>query len=88
MTMDVPGWEARGATLFRRFVFERYRDTRNFLDGLAKLSEEIGQHPQNINFAATYVNVTLEAEEADAPCEAEYNMASRLNALFEGMPGG
>ena len=60
---DLPeGWEARGKplALFRRFEFERYGATRDFLDALAALSEQTGIHPQNINFGTTYVNVTLE----------------------------
>ena len=51
---DIPeGWEARGKppALFRRFSFERYSETRDFLDAMAALSEEAGLHPQNINFA-------------------------------------
>lgn len=78
------GWEARGKpqTLFRRFAFERYGQTRDFLDALAVLSEEAGLHPQNINFAATYVNVTLEAGESGELGEAELGLAQRINTLY------
>jgi pterin-4a-carbinolamine dehydratase len=81
---DVPeGWEARGKppTLFRRFAFERYGETREFLDALAALSEETGVHPQNINFGTTYVNVTLEAADGSELGEAELMLATRINAL-------
>lgn len=83
-------WEQRGKppSLFRRFVFERYSETRAFLDALAELSEASGLHPQNINFAATYVNVTLEAGKSGELGELEFNMAARINALYEGLPGG
>ena len=78
------GWEARGKppTLFRRFSFGRYSETRAFLDALAALSEEAGLHPQNINFASTYVNVTLEAGEGGELGEAELGLAGRINALY------
>jgi pterin-4a-carbinolamine dehydratase len=78
------GWEARGKppTLFRRFVFERYSATRAFLDELAALSEEAGLHPQNINFASTYVNITLESGESGELGDAELSLASRINALY------
>lgn len=82
---EIPeGWEARGKppTLFRRFGFERYSATRTFLDGLAVLSEEAGLHPQNINFASTYVNITLESGENGELGEAELGLASRINALY------
>jgi len=81
---DLPeGWEARGKppTLFRRFGFERYADTRAFLDALAELSEETGIHPQNINFGSTYVNITLEAGDGVALTEADLALAARINAL-------
>ena len=82
---DIPeGWEARGKplTLFRRFSFERYGATRDFLDAIAALSEEAGLHPQNINFASTYVNITLEAGESGELGEAELDLAKRINALY------
>jgi len=78
------GWEARGKppTLYRRFSFERYADTRDFLDAVAALSEEAGLHPQNINFASTYVNITLESDDAGELGEAELGLAKRINALY------
>lgn len=82
---DVPqGWEARGRppTLFRRFVFEGYGATRAFLDALAALSEKTGMHPQNINFAGTYVNITLEPSEEEELGAAELDLAEKINALY------
>lgn len=80
------GWETRGKppSLFRRFAFESYADTRAFLDALAALSEETGIHPQNINFGSTYVNITLEAEDGVALTEAEHALAARINDLRSG----
>lgn len=77
------GWEARGKppNLFRRFEFERYSTTRDFLDAVAALSEETGMHPQNISFGSTYVNITLEATDGVALAEAEYAFAARVNDL-------
>ena len=81
---DVPeGWETRGKppTLFRRFTFGNYADTRTFLDALAELSEETGIHPQNISFGTTYVNITLEAEDRKELTETEHTLATRINEL-------
>ena len=83
---DVPdGWEARGKppTLFRRFSFERYSETRAFLDALAAVSEETGVHPQNINFGTTYVNLTLEAADGAELNDADYAIAARIGALWK-----
>ena len=81
---DLPeGWETRGKppTLFRRYTFGNYTDTRTFLDALAELAEETGVHPQNINFGTTYVNITLEAEDGKELTETEYALATRINEL-------
>lgn len=77
------GWESRGKppVLFRRFNFERYAQTRAFLDAVAALSEETGLHPQNINFGATYVNITLEAADGNALGDGEIDFAARVNQL-------
>lgn len=74
------GWESRGrqATLFRRFAFERYGQTRDFVDALSALTEAEGAHPQNINFGSTYVNVTLDPTAAG---EADVTLAERINGL-------
>ena len=84
---DMPaGWEARGKppTLFRRFAFGGYGETRAFLDALAAVSEETGIHPQNINFGTTYANVTLEAADGVSLNEADTEFARRIDALAEG----
>lgn len=77
------GWEMRGKppTLFRRFEFARYGQTRDFLDAVAALTEETGVHPQNISFGTTYVNITLEAADGVALTEIEHTIAARISAL-------
>ncbi|MEW6292158.1 MAG: 4a-hydroxytetrahydrobiopterin dehydratase [Pseudomonadota bacterium] len=81
---DLPEhWEARGKplTLFRRFEFARYGETRTFLDALAALSEARQRHPQNINFGATYVNVTIEAT-GEALDASDCEFARAIDALI------
>jgi len=82
---EIPeGWEARGKppTMFRRFGFQGYSATRAFLDALAVLSEKVGLHPQNINFASTYVNITLEANEKGELGKTELDLAEQINAIY------
>jgi len=85
MAESSPGWEMRGKppTLFRRFEFARYGETRDFLDALAALTEEIGVHPQNINFGTTYVNITLEPADGAQLSEAEHALAVRISGLHK-----
>lgn len=81
MVEQPDGWESRGKqpTLFRRFDFERYGQTRDFVDALSALTEAQGVHPQNINFGSTYVNVTLDPNAAGL---ADADLAVRINALY------
>lgn len=79
------GWESRGGqrTLFRRFAFDGFAQTRAFVDALSALTAAEGRHPQNINFGSAYVNVTLEPTPAG---ETDVALAARINALLA--PGG
>ncbi|MHB0921218.1 MAG: pterin dehydratase [Thiomonas sp. 13-66-29] len=85
MSDALQGWERRDKppTLFRRFAFERYAQTRAFLDALSALCDEFGRHPQNINFGTTYVNVTLEAADGQAFAPQDEVFAARISALAE-----
>lgn len=82
MSEHPEGWECRGKlpALFRRFDFERYAQTRDFVDALSALTEAQGVHPQNINFGSTYVNVTLDPNAAG---QADGELALRINALYK-----
>ncbi len=55
-----PGWQlvAKPASLFRRYDFASYAETRDFLDRLADLSETLGLYP-DLGFGRTHVNVTI-----------------------------
>jgi pterin-4a-carbinolamine dehydratase len=82
-TLSLPdGWRATPSppSLFRRFQFDCYRDTRAFLERLAALSEETGLYP-DLGFGTTHVNVTLYGPDGRAPGEQEVNFAGRAAAL-------
>jgi len=59
----IPRWSRQDLPpmLSRRFEFETYAETRRFLDGVAKLAEEAGLHP-NLSFGKTYVSATIDAD--------------------------
>lgn len=52
----------RQKTLYRRFEFDNYAGTREFLDRLADLSERSGFYP-NVDFGTTYVRIGIEADD-------------------------
>jgi pterin-4a-carbinolamine dehydratase len=80
------GWRAvpTPPSLFRRFEFGSYRDTRAFLERLAALSKETGLYP-DLGFGTTHVNVTLYGENGQSPGAQEVDFASRATALA--LPG-
>ncbi|MBV9655020.1 MAG: 4a-hydroxytetrahydrobiopterin dehydratase [Acetobacteraceae bacterium] len=61
-----PGWKlvTSPLSLFRRYEFASYAETREFLDRLAVLSEETGLFP-DLGFAKTYVNITIAGADGD-----------------------
>ena len=52
----------RPACLEKRFEFDSYSSTRDFLDRLGDFSEQRERYP-DISFGKTYVNITLRPEE-------------------------
>jgi pterin-4a-carbinolamine dehydratase len=76
------GWESvqHPPSLFRRFQFAAYRDTRAFLDRLAALSKETSLYP-DLGFGTTYVNVTVYGADGGAPGSREFDFASKATTL-------
>ena len=87
MNLLMEKWDERNrpTRLERRFEFEDYEATRDFLDNLGDLSESKKIFP-DISFGTTYVNITLrpESEEKGAQItEVEYEFASEIDGLFD-----
>ena len=79
-----PGWKPveNPPSLFRRFEFSSYADTRAFLDQLADLSKQTGLYP-DLGFGKTHVNVTLHGEDGSVPGAVAVEFASRAAAIVE-----
>ena len=75
----------RPVCLERRFEFDGYSSTRDFLDKLGEHSEATQRFP-DISFGSTYVNITLRPE-ADGDesqlSEADYAFAAQIDALLD-----
>ncbi|MEJ5231099.1 MAG: 4a-hydroxytetrahydrobiopterin dehydratase [Geminicoccaceae bacterium] len=81
-TSDEPeGWEriGRNRSLFRRFEFRAYSETRLFLERLAALSERTGIHP-DLSFGSKHANVTVHGSEGE-PGEKELAFAREAGRL-------
>jgi 4a-hydroxytetrahydrobiopterin dehydratase len=85
MTMEPrwpEGWTEveRPPSLYRRFEFAAYSETRIFLDRLAGLSKETGLYP-DLSFARTYVNVTVHGSGGAAVGAEARTFAARAEAI-------
>ena len=79
-------WEQRSRPfrLEKRYEFDTYQQTRDFLDRLGELSESNKIFP-DISFGKTYVNITLrpESEAKDAAItDIEFKFASDIDGLL------
>ena len=74
----------RPVCLERRFEFDSYSATRDFLDKLGEYSEATQRFP-DISFGKTYVNITLrpddEGDEAQLS-DADHAFAAEIDALL------
>ena len=74
----------RPVCLERRFEFDSYSATRDFLDRLGDFSEAKQRFP-DISFGRTYVNIALrpETEGSDSQLsDADRSFALEIDALF------
>ncbi|WP_413442513.1 4a-hydroxytetrahydrobiopterin dehydratase [Synechococcus sp. MIT S1220] len=81
------GWKERRrpVCLERRYEFESYNATRDFLDRLGLHSEATQRFP-DISFGRTYVNITLRPEDdGDSAqiADADHSFAAEIDALLD-----
>ncbi|MHB8744143.1 MAG: 4a-hydroxytetrahydrobiopterin dehydratase [Sulfuricaulis sp.] len=76
------GWgrHERPPSLFRRFQFGNYSETRAFLDRLETLSKEVEYFP-DISFGTTYANVTVHARNTSYINQNDIDFAQRTTEL-------
>jgi pterin-4a-carbinolamine dehydratase len=82
-TLPLPaGWKpvAHPPSLFCRYQFSSYTETREFLDGLMLLSEETQLFP-DLGFGKTHVNVTIHGRDGKMPGPFEVEFAARAACL-------
>ena len=75
----------RPVCLEKRFEFENYGATRDFLDRLGQHSEATQRFP-DISFGRTYVNITLRPDDDAAAAqlsEADHTFAAEIDALLD-----
>jgi len=81
------GWKQknRPECLEKRFEFESYDKTRDFLDALGDFSEKINRFP-DISFGKTYANITIrpsEDKEKEEISNVDHEFATQIDLLIK-----
>jgi len=81
------GWRQknRPECLEKRFEFESYEKTRDFLDALGDFSEKVSRFP-DISFGKTYANITirpLENNEKEEISKIDHDFANQIDLLIK-----
>ena len=81
------GWrhKNRPECLEKRYEFESYEKTRDFLDALGDFSEKISRFP-DISFGKTYANITirpLEDNEKEEISKLDHDFATQIDLLIK-----
>lgn len=81
MSEDHRNWQPQPASgvMTKRFEFADYSATREFLEGLTRLSVASGYFP-SLNFSSTYVKVSVAAQDG-ALGPVEYAFADQVDQL-------
>lgn len=80
--MTVSWKESKNASsLEAKFVFESYEKLRDFLDGVAELTESFGIHP-NISFGRDFASLIIYAQ-GDVLNDQERSLADEILKLAE-----
>ncbi len=80
------GWRQknRPECLEKRFEFESYEKTRDFLDALGEFSEKVSRFP-DISFGKKYANITIrpsENNEKEEISKADHEFATQIDLLI------
>jgi len=81
------GWrqKKRPECLEKRFEFESYEKTRDFLDALGDFCESINRYP-DISFGKTYANVTIRPSDNNEQVKIsknDHDFATQINLLIK-----
>ena len=79
------GWRQknRPECLEKRFEFQSYEETRDFLDALGNFCEEVNRFP-DISFGKTYANITIRPLESNEKAEIskdDHDFAMEIDLL-------
>ena len=73
-------WEEVDGKLFKRFEFENFLESLNFVNRVGELSESAGHHP-DIIFGWGYAEITLFTHSEQAITDKDRELAQKIDEL-------
>ena len=77
---DLPGWETDGDRLKRRFEFEDFQASVDFVNRIAPVAEEMNHHP-DIAVSWNTVDLTLTTHSEGGITENDFELAAQVDSL-------
>ena len=75
-----PGWERDGDAIRRRFQFEDFQASVDFVNRITPPAEEMNHHP-DISISWNKVNLTLSTHSEGGITENDFELAQRIDPL-------
>jgi 4a-hydroxytetrahydrobiopterin dehydratase len=78
--MPPTGWNIIEEKLSKKFKFENFSDSLEFVNSVAEISEEMNHHPEIL---INYDEVTISTwtHEQNSITEKDYNLAEKINLI-------
>jgi 4a-hydroxytetrahydrobiopterin dehydratase len=77
---ELPGWETDGNALKRRFKFEDFQASVDFVNRITPAAEEMNHHP-DIAISWNTVDLTLSTHSEGGITENDFELAAQVDAL-------
>ncbi len=77
----IPNWSKRAQTIFRRFKFEGFLNSIDFVNRIAKRAEKSNHHP-DIDIRFNKVTLTLTTHDEGGITEKDFSLARQCDELF------
>jgi 4a-hydroxytetrahydrobiopterin dehydratase len=77
---DLPGWERDGSAIKRRFKFEDFQASVDFVNRLTPAAEEMNHHP-DLAISWNTVDCTLSTHSEGGLTDNDFELASQIDSL-------
>ena len=77
---DLPGWERDGSAIKRRFKFEDFQASVDFVNRITPAAEEMNHHP-DLAISWNTVDVTLSTHSEGGLTDSDFELAHQIDQL-------